>query len=398
VSQQFFTESSGTSHSAPAVAGACALLRQFFINQSLTPPSPAMTKAYLMNSARYVTGSGANDNLWSVNQGMGELDLRTALDGVPRILQDELATNLFTASGQTRTFFGTVTDPTKPLRVTLAWTDSPGSTIGSALNNDLDLTVTIGCNMYKGNVFKGAFSAIGGTADHRNNVESVFLPAGVAADFAVTVTAYNINSDAVGNGDPVDQDFALVVYNAQSTTNQPTQCTFTLNSTNVTLNARGAKSKSVSVKPCNATCSWIAVSNDPFITITSGTNRVGSGQVRYTVSGNTNTVALRGTMTIAGQTFTVNQAAGGCTYALSPATAKFKAAGGSKTVKVKARFSDCAWSAVSNDPFITITSGTNGVGNGVVFYSVAPNTNAVALSGTMTIAGKTYTVSESAAP
>jgi len=398
VNQQFFTESSGTSHSAPAVAGACALLRQYFINQSLMPPSPALTKAYLMNSARYVTGSGANDNLWSVNQGMGELDLGTAFDGVPRILQDELATNLFTATGQTRTFLGAVTDPSKPLRVTLAWTDSPGSTIGSALNNDLDLTVTVGCNTYRGNVFKGAFSATGGAADHRNNVESVFLPAGVAAEFTVTVTAYNITSDAVGNGDTMDQDFALVVYNAQSITNQPNECTFTLNSTNVTLSAQGTRSRSVSVKPCNAACSWTAVSNDPFITITSGTNGAGSGNVRYTVPGNTNTVARSGTMTIAGQTFAVNQAAGGCTYALSPATAKFKAAGGSKTVKVKTRFSDCAWSAVSNDPFITITSGTNGVGNGVIFYTVAPNTNAVALSGTMTIAGKTYNVSESAAP
>src|SRR4029077_5497611 len=31
--QQFYTVSSGTSHSTPAVAGACALLRQYFINQ-----------------------------------------------------------------------------------------------------------------------------------------------------------------------------------------------------------------------------------------------------------------------------------------------------------------------------------------------------------------------------
>jgi hypothetical protein len=40
VGQQFFTESSGTSHSSPAVAGACALLRQYFINQSFRRPVP----------------------------------------------------------------------------------------------------------------------------------------------------------------------------------------------------------------------------------------------------------------------------------------------------------------------------------------------------------------------
>jgi hypothetical protein len=357
-----------------------------------------MTKAYLMNSARYLTGTGANDKLWSNSQGMGELDLGMAFDGVPRLLQDEVASNLFTASGQTQVFTGTIVDPTKPFRVTLAWTDPPGSTTGAALDNDLDLTVSVGCDAYKGNVFSGDHSVAGGSADHRNNVESVFLPAGVTGDFTVTVIADNINSDALNNGDAVDQDYALVIYNAQSITNPPNECTFTLNSTNATLGAQGTKSKSVSVKPCYASCSWTAVSNDPFITILSGTNGVGDGTVRYTVSGNTNTTALNGTMTIAGQTFTVNQAAGGCTYALSPATAKFKSAGGYKTVKVKTRFPDCTWTAVSNDPFITILSNTNGFGSAVITYSVAPNTNSVPLNGTMTIAGETFTVTESVAP
>jgi len=51
--QELYTASSGTSHAAPAVAGAAALVRQYFINHGLPPASPAMTKAYLMNSARY---------------------------------------------------------------------------------------------------------------------------------------------------------------------------------------------------------------------------------------------------------------------------------------------------------------------------------------------------------
>jgi hypothetical protein len=481
VGQEFFTESSGTSHSAPVVAGACALLRQYFINQSLQPPSPAMTKAYLMNSARYMTGIDANDDLWSNNQGMGELDLGTAFDGVVRTLRDEVTADLFTASGQTRTFSGTISDPSQPFRVTLAWTDAPGSTTASkALNNDLDLTVSVGCNAYRGNVFSGNHSVPGGSADHLNNVESVFLPAGVTGDFTVVVTADNINSDAVGNGDTVDQDFALVVYNGTATINN---CTFSLDSTAasftsaggssnvqvaatgtnciwnaasnggfititsgcsgadsgtvsyavasntvttarsgtitiagqtftvnqsglclysltpaiVNLPAAGSASKSVKVKTVSD-CAWTAVSNDSFITITAGTNGVGSGTVRFAVSGNTNTAPLSGTMTIAGQTVTVNQAAGGCVYGLSPTKAKFSAAGGTKTVKVKARFADCAWTAVSNDPFITIITGTNGVGKGVVGYSVAANTNPASRLGTMTIAGQTNIVTQSAAP
>jgi len=213
--QEFYTASSGTSHSTPCVSGGCALLRQYFINQNWTPPSPATTKAWLMNSARYLTGPGADDTLWSHSQGMGEMDLGTAFDGTPRILRDEAPGDMFTASGQTRVFTGVIQDASQPFRVTAAWTDAPGSTTGAAYNNDLDLTVTAGGKTYKGNVFSGSNSVAGGTADLVNNVESVFLPAGVSGPFKVTLTAANINSAGVPNaGNEINQDFALVVYNA----------------------------------------------------------------------------------------------------------------------------------------------------------------------------------------
>ena len=213
--QEFYTASSGTSHSTPCVAGGCALLRQYFINQGWTPPSPAMTKAWLMNSARYLTGAGADDKLWSPSQGMGEMNLGTAFDGTPRLMRDEASGDLLTASGQTRVFTGVVRNSSQPFRVTVAWTDAPGNTTGAAYNNDLDLTVSVGGQTYKGNVFKGAYSTTNGTADEVNNVESVFLPAGVSGPFTVTVTAANINSAGVPNAqDEVNQDFALVVYNA----------------------------------------------------------------------------------------------------------------------------------------------------------------------------------------
>ncbi len=217
--QQFYTASDGTSHSTPCVSGGCALVRQYFINNFTNPPSPAMTKAYLMNSARYMTGLLANDSLWSNEQGFGEMNLGTAFDGTPRILRDELAADLFTASGQTRTFTGMVSDTNKPFRVTISWTDAPGSTTGNSYNNNLDLAVTVNGSTYKGNVFSGAFSTTGGTADVKDNSESVFLPAGASGTFIVTVTGTSINSIGVPNsGNQLEQDFALVVYNGVSET------------------------------------------------------------------------------------------------------------------------------------------------------------------------------------
>jgi len=212
--QEFYTTSSGTSHATPAIAGGAALVRQFFINQSQAPPSPAMTKAFLMSSARYLDGIGANDTLWSNNQGMGAMDLGVAFDATPRVLRDQRPQDLFTASGQISVVTGTIAEPGRPFRITLAWTDAPGSTTGPAFNNDLDLTVTVGGETYRGNVFSGAWSTEGGASDLRNNVESVFLPAGTSGDFTVSVIASNVNSDGVPNvGGPLDQDFALVVYN-----------------------------------------------------------------------------------------------------------------------------------------------------------------------------------------
>ena len=74
--------------------------------------------------------------------------------------------------------------------MTLAWTDPPGPTTGNAFVNDLDLEVHAGGHTYQGNVFAGGQSVTGGSADPRNNVENVFLPAGLSGAFTVDVTAH----------------------------------------------------------------------------------------------------------------------------------------------------------------------------------------------------------------
>ncbi|HKE03285.1 MAG TPA: S8 family serine peptidase [Blastocatellia bacterium] len=245
--QTLYGWSSGTSHSTPAVAGGAALVYQYILNSGLSAPSPAMTKAFLMNSAAYMTGVGAGGNLPSNSQGMGRMDLGRAFDGVRRLVVDQ--TQILGSTGQTFQITGSVATTSQPFRVTLAWTDAPGPTTGSPAVNNLDLEVTINGQTFRGNVFSGANSTTGGSADPRNNVESVFLPAGTSGNFTVTVRATNIAGDGVpGNADTTDQDFALVIYNGTSA--PPTQPTIGVNPTSLSFTATAGGSN-----PANQTIS-----------------------------------------------------------------------------------------------------------------------------------------------
>ncbi|MXG89384.1 S8 family serine peptidase [Nocardioides flavescens] len=213
--QTRYTWSSGTSHSTPAIAGAASLVQSWY-GRVLAPgatASPAMLKALLLSTPRYLDGTGAGGSLPSSAQGYGVPDLGELFDPTTARFATDQQT-LLTASGQTWTRDLAVTDPTEPVRVTLAWTDAPGSTVGSAYVNDLDLEVLAGGQTYRGNVFSGATSVTGGSADPRNNVESVFLPPGTTGPVTLRVRGTNIAGDGVpGNATPLDQDFALTAGN-----------------------------------------------------------------------------------------------------------------------------------------------------------------------------------------
>jgi hypothetical protein len=85
-----------------------------------------------------------------------------------------------------------------------------------------------------------------------------------------------------------------------------------------------------------------------------------------------------------------------CTLSVSTTSFAFPAGGGANVVSVSSSATGCAWTAKSNDAFITITGGATGVDAGTVTFSVAANTD-VSRVGTMTIAGKTVTITQAAA-
>lgn len=88
-------------------------------------------------------------------------------------------------------------------------------------------------------------------------------------------------------------------------------------------------------------------------------------------------------------------AAQGCSFTINPTGKNFASGPGAGGIGVSASSSACNWTAVSNDPWISITAGASGTGNGLVGFSVAANIGA-ARTGTITVAGQTFTVNQDA--
>jgi hypothetical protein len=306
-----YTSQSGTSMAAPLVAGACALITEWWRKRTGgKTPSPAMLKALLVNSAENLAGgenwralnaarvdretwaphstnvfrrqltfvpnalvevetlltkvadaaSIVSPGQWAFDatasrilvrmlgggdpgdifgapileardsqplahipnddQGWGRLSVNNVLrqsplsDRGPGIYSDQK--HAFTADGQELLIKVAPFETSRPLRITLAWTDAAGSVGGIlARVNDLDLEVTAVTTgqVFNGNRFQSGFSVSGGFSDIRNNVECVYIqqPSGV---YEVRVIAASLVASANPAITTRWQDFALVIDNA----------------------------------------------------------------------------------------------------------------------------------------------------------------------------------------
>src|SRR4030095_14827826 len=76
-----------------------------------------------------------------------------------------------------------------------------------------------------------------------------------------------------------------------------------------------------------------------------------------------------------------------------PEMSTISAAAGERSVNVNAE-AGCAWNAVSNAPWITIDSGSSGIGKRTVSYSGAEKNGITAQTGTVTIAEEIFTLTQ----
>jgi hypothetical protein len=178
---------------------------------------------------------------------------------------------------------------------------------------------------------------------------------------------------------------------------QTQTCSYTVSPTSSSAPAGGTTA--TATVTTTAGCTWTAASNATWISVTAGASGTGNGTVTYNVTANGGSASRSGTLTVAGQTITVSQAGTGtaCSYAVSPTSNSATFAGGAQIVNVTAA-AGCSWTAMSNVPWMGITSAANGSGNGTVTYTIDPYTGTTPRTGTLTIAGQTVTVTQTGCP
>lgn len=196
----------GTSMATPLVSGAMTVIRGY-LQQKLggAAPSAALMKAAVSNTAfdlfpgqfgERAQGQEQPTVRPNNHQGWG----RVALDrvvGVDSVMYFDDRTGVRTGEGK---ILSVPAVAGRPLAVTLAWSDAPGSASAQkALVNDLDLTVTTP----SGEVIQ-AFGK--STKDNTNNMEQIDIKAPVSGVYKLEVKGANVPQGKNGT-----QPFAVVV-------------------------------------------------------------------------------------------------------------------------------------------------------------------------------------------
>jgi uncharacterized repeat protein (TIGR01451 family) len=309
------------------------------------------------------------------------------------------------AQGNTSEFSACIAYGAADMSVTETVAPSPalaGSTVTYTItvtNNGADTAqaITLTDNLPAAVAFVSCTANGGGVCGGTGNNRSVSF-ASMAAGASATVTITASLSCTVANGASIANAVSVTAATRDPASgNNSASASFTASNppasiapTSDTFSSDGGLA---SVQVTLATnCPWTAQSNAPWIVITSTPGGTGNGSINYRVDPNTTGSQRSGTMTIAGQTFTVNQTTTPCQYTLNPPSANYSAAGGSGLVNVTA-LAGCFWKPNSNDSWIVVSNG-GATGSGSFNYTVLANPDSQPRTGTVTVATATFTVTQ----
>lgn len=357
-----------SSSNSTEVTGPSAVKCEVTVENALAGPAPASgtSSTFNVSTTRDCTWNATSDSAWltitggGTGQGSGRVSYSVAANAQPA--QRRAIVNV--SSSQI-----TVMQDGAPCQFTVA----PANPTMAATGGKLTLTVQVlsGCSWTVQSNASWITASSGATGNGNGTI---------ALDVAANTGDARTGSIAIG-GTTV----------TVSQTAAPCGFSVTPLTENVPF-AGGGVNLAVAVRPG---CTWTAATTTAWIAVPPGSAGNGDGTVAIQVAANAGD-ARSGSVTIAGATVTISQAAAPCTFNVTPTTQNVPAAGGPVNVAVAVR-PGCAWTAAGGASWIAVASGTSGNGNGTVVMQVAAN-GGDARSATLTIAGTTVTIAQAAAP
>lgn len=176
---------------------------------------------------------------------------------------------------------------------------------------------------------------------------------------------------------------------------EPPELTATVTPSTIEIDGFGG-TRDISVVTNPAGAPWVGVTPASWIQVLSAPMN-GNGTLKIRVLSNTTGSQRTADVFVLNQKVKVIQTSVEATFTLNPTSTTAPAAGKTGTVGVTASAGNPAWTAASNAAWITVTNGPNYTGNAGVNYAVAANASNDPRTGTATIAGQTFTVTQAGA-
>ncbi len=365
------------------------ITRTFTINQASTTGALTITPASRNHNASSVTGQTvtvAGNVNWAATASSGWIEITDGASGsgdgmLEYALQENVATNSrngsisFTGSGITRVF--SVQQAGAAPSVSL---DPPARTHGAGATTGQ--TVTVAANVDWVATSEADWITISGDGTGSGS-----------GSWTYDVTDNPMGTMRTGTVLVAGDGGASATFTVEQEGTTPV---LTISLSGRTHVAGGATGRNITI---TANVPWTASTTSDWISITDGTSGTGDGTVTYDVAANGGS-ERSGTITITDgtivRTFTITQAAATPNLEIEPIGRDYDLTGTvSATIAVTANLS---WTAVANQTWISIESGTSGTGDGTVAYAVSANPLAATRTGTITISGggitRTYTINQ----
>ena len=193
---QYYQFQGGTSMASPMVAGAVAVVREFFQTGYGHNATAGLVRATLLNGAWDMSpgqyGAGPQQDVWrrpDINQGWGTMELTRTL--MTTSTRGHAFWEVYPGLQTNQQWQGEVyvAAADSELRVQIVWNDKPGmEATHGALVNDLDLEVVAP----NGSIHYGFAGLVGQQRDRYNNAEGVSVAGAAAGRYVIRVRGFNV--------------------------------------------------------------------------------------------------------------------------------------------------------------------------------------------------------------